>query len=437
VSVAPWGRDVVKRYRGSRLRNIVRGLADFAGSLFGREPRDPREGLPRAQQRELESWETFEALTVLSRNFNREAATLAAAPEGARQIAASLDELFWSADKAPGVDPATAKQHTLDRAGRWCRFYALADALARVRQRQFRRDWLHVYALGFVAFLCFALMSFAEQWRVQDVVLTVYILAFISIFVLFGRAHFGQHQVHFLDYRAFAEALRVCIFSKLVGVGVRQVDAKATAGPPTVEISTFTATAAAYPIKQPNELAWVKICLSVLALVEAAEPPTVEQRLDPTSEAIARIYWVKGQLAFFRQGASRHTTFAGKLENSALVLLAVSPFLIVPIAIAAAPAAGAQDTVLRQVLLVISGLLPGLGTALNGYSDKLALKAQARQYDRMRMLFERALELFPATIDDASTSVIRSVYAELGAEALKEQAEWVAIYRQRPIEPPK
>ena len=47
------------------------------------------------------------------------------------------------------------------------------------------------------------------------------------------------------------------------------------------------------------------------------------------------------------------------------------------------------------------------------------------------------LHLFPATIDDATTPTIRSIYAELGAEALKEQAEWVAIYRQRPIEPPK
>jgi hypothetical protein len=27
------------------------------------------------------------------------------------------------------------------------------------------------------------------------------------------------------------------------------------------------------------------------------------------------------------------------------------------------------------------------------------------------------------------------LYRELGMEAMKEQAEWVAIYRQRPIEP--
>jgi hypothetical protein len=244
--------------------------------------------------------------------------------------------------------------------------------------------------------------------------------------------------VHFLDYRAFAESLRVAIFSKLVGVGVRHIDAKAAAGPPTIEVSTFATVAEIYPIKQPSELAWVKICLRVLELVEAAEPPTIEQRLDPVSETIAREYWVKGQLAFFRKGASRHAMFADKLENSALVLLAVSPFVIVPFVIAfTPPPTNGHEALLRQVLLVVSGLLPGLGTALNGYSDKLALKAQARQYDRMRMLFERALDLFPPTVDDATTPLIRSLYAELGAEALKEHAEWVAIYRQRPVEPPK
>ena len=147
---------------------------------------------------------------------------------------------------------------------------------------------------------------------------------------------------------------------------------------------------------------------------------------------------MKGQLAFFRRGAARHTRFADKLENSALVLLAVSPFLLVPFVIAfTPPPAGGHEGVLRQVLLLVSGLLPGLGTALNGYSDKLALKAQARQYDRMRMLFERALALLPERIDARTATQVRALYFELGAEALKEQAEWVAIYRQRPIEPPK
>src|SRR5262245_40346175 len=112
VSVAPWGKAAVRRYRGGVVGAVLRGTIDFAGSLFGREPSDPRERLDPAQQRDLEAWENFEALTTLSRNFNREAAALGTSPEGTKQVERSLDDLFWPAGPSPSVDPAAAKQHT-------------------------------------------------------------------------------------------------------------------------------------------------------------------------------------------------------------------------------------------------------------------------------------------------------------------------------------
>jgi hypothetical protein len=84
---------------------------------------------------------------------------------------------------------------------------------------------------------------------------------------------------------------------------------------------------------------------------------------------------------------------------------------------------------------LFSGLLPGSAAALTAYSERLALKAQARQYDRMRILFERACELLPERIDATTAGLVRAVYRELGIEAMRENAEWVAVYRQRPIEP--
>ena len=81
------------------------------------------------------------------------------------------------------------------------------------------------------------------------------------------------------------------------------------------------------------------------------------------------------------------------------------------------------------------GLLPGAAAAWAGYAERLALKAQARQYDRMRMLFERAYDLLPEKIGDETASSTRALYHELGVEAMRENAEWVAIYRQRPIQP--
>jgi hypothetical protein len=55
----------------------------------------------------------------------------------------------------------------------------------------------------------------------------------------------------------------------------------------------------------------------------------------------------------------------------------------------------------------------------------------------MRTLFERAHDLLPPQINSDTMGLAYALYHELGMEAMKENAEWVAIYRQRPIEPLK
>ena len=59
---------------------------------------------------------------------------------------------------------------------------------------------------------------------------------------------------------------------------------------------------------------------------------------------------------------------------------------------------------------IVVGLLPGVAAVLTGYAERLALKAQARQYDRMRALFERAYDLLPAEIDDHTTGFAHRLY---------------------------
>jgi hypothetical protein len=82
-------------------------------------------------------------------------------------------------------------------------------------------------------------------------------------------------------------------------------------------------------------------------------------------------------------------------------------------------------------------VLPALAAVPVGYVEQLAFKAQARQYDRMRQLFERALELLPETPVELDSNLAQDIFYALGKEAMSENAEWVAIYRQRPIRPPQ
>jgi hypothetical protein len=439
VVVPPWGRAVIERHRGGWMRSVVGYARDFVAQLFGAGRKDEVSGLPAAERRELEAWESFEVLATLTREFNREAAALAASPAGQASLAQSREYLFGESD--PGSrHPVSPNQVAERHAPRWVRMYTIADTLAQHRQAQFRHDWLMLVGLAFAAFIFFALFSHVGGSRVvfSNVLLAAYSLCFVVLFLVFWHARAGRHQERFLDYRALAEALRVAVFWRLIGIGLRPSDVKADAlgHGADVDANTMGVLAHAYPIKQPSELAWVKICLRNLELLDRVEGVAEERALDPACHAIARQAWVHGQCAFFRRRGSRHDALAEFLEAWAVVLLGVPAFVLVPFAILTAGQAGeAASFGPRGILLLVIGLLPGLAAAMTGYSERLALNGQARQYDRMRVLFEHAYELLPENIDPATAPLVRSIYRELGIEAMKENAEWVAVYRQRPIQP--
>ncbi|HEY4403072.1 MAG TPA: hypothetical protein VGN55_00360 [Xanthobacteraceae bacterium] len=435
VAVERWGRAVVSHYRGGAVERAYERFLRFAGRLFGIERADMRAQLPDPQRRELDAWETFAVLIALTRQFNREAAAMVSAKRGAGRMAQSLQYLFDDPDRQASA-PADPQQIALKLAPRWSRLYSISDTLANDCQRQFKQDWRLLFGLTFAAFICFA--TFSHVGAERDALLLVYSVAYVVIFMIFLRARAGRHQERFLDYRALAEALRVAVYWRLVGIGLRPSDVKADASGEgfNVDANTVGVLADAYPIKQPSELAWVKICLRTLELLDRAEGVADERVLDPACHGIVRRCWVFGQYMFFRRRGFQHNRVAEVLETWAGIFLVMTAFLLVPILLfVASGEAGKGGFDFRTVVLLLSGLLPGSAAALTAYSERLALKAQARQYDRMRILFERAYELLPERIDTATAALVRAVYRELGIEAMRENAEWVAVYRQRPIEP--
>ena len=73
------------------------------------ERADIRAQLSEAQRRELDAWETFGVLIALTRQFNREAASLASAARGASRIAQSFEYLFDDPD-LPASEQGDTKQ---------------------------------------------------------------------------------------------------------------------------------------------------------------------------------------------------------------------------------------------------------------------------------------------------------------------------------------
>jgi hypothetical protein len=175
------------------------------------------------------------------------------------------------------------------------------------------------------------------------------------------------------------------------------------------------------------------MCLRTLERLDRPQLRAL-QRIDPIGHAIASRFWVHGQFAWYRQQGLRHNEWAESNEAHSTVLLVLSAFVFVPFLLYLL-LFKPEHHWLPQAIIILVGLLPGIAAALTGYSERLAFKAQARQYDRMRMLFERACNLLPQKIDDETKPLAHALYRELGMEAMKENAEWVAIYRQRPIRP--
>jgi hypothetical protein len=409
---------------------------------------------------DVRRWESFEPLARLSREFNREAARWLA-PRNRETIRQSIRNLFGIDNKKPDtvVPGNAAVVQAKIVAPRYCDLYAVADILAgHWQKRRFWIAWKLLFWFGFAAFACFEayshLASIARHHdeagahaaaAAPDRVLSLsdildlsllfgYGLFFVAAFAVYVWATWRHHQERFLDYRALAEALRVAVFWRLVGIG----DA-----------------ADAYPIKLPRELAWVKTCLLGQELFDAAgegEAGAAHPSRDASTATgydMVRRIWVCGQLEYFTGAARKqesHAQWREALSKWALRAGGVLAFLLLLLVFLNVFGIVGPDGLFHmtrrewyhEAFLFAIGVFPGGAAILVGYCEKLAFKAQARQYDRMAELFSRAGKTlpptFPAQLDDQNR--VLDALRELGRETMRDNAEWVSTYRERSISVP-
>jgi len=421
VSVAPWGVDVVKQFR-SRLATIQQRAV--ANPEEETKRKDDADKLMAA----YDHWRTFEAVIELTRQFNSENRKLFKRKRNRAEVARSLDQLFETSDRKCVHE---ARDKAFEIAKRWCNLYAAADRLAGKWQRRFRADWKWLFLLAFAAFAFFEVFAHlapvgghlydkALVHAIDNVLLGGYVIVFGIVYLVFFIVRWRKDQERFLDYRALAEALRVAVFWKLNGIG---------------------AIADAYPIKLPRELAWVKACLLNQELFDVAEG-TSNATPDPSSYRWTQSIWVDGQFAYFRNTTEKYLHAAERREKLSRWILVVA-FLLALFLLAVSTFAPEWISAVVQrnewghdVLLFFVGLLPGVAALCVGHAEQLAFKEQARQSDRMGDLFWRAHRLLPPNPDPAQSDRIRDLFRELGTEAIRENADWASIFRQRPLRPP-
>src|SRR5262249_55981104 len=120
---------------------------------------------------------------------------------------------------------------------------------------------------------------------------------------------------------AFAEALRVVTFWKLVGIGA---SADVSGDHPSVVGQSI---ADAYPIRQPSEVDWIKNSIRWLDLIDAVAPRSRLPLPFQHGHFLARNCWLAGQFRYFRRRSDLNNRRAEAFETRSAMLVLLSVLL--------------------------------------------------------------------------------------------------------------
>lgn len=304
------------------------------------------------------------------------------------------------------------------------RIYAVTDALALHFQIANRRMLLTLFVWIFVAAVLFeAYKGLAEGFHF---LVGLYAAAVAAAFLWYYFASREDHRSKFLDYRALAEGLRVQFFWWL---GDIRED-----------------VASHYLRKQRDELDWIRVAsanANILANVAHARAAAPHEHDPKTALETVLSDWVVRQRDYYVRATWRDQKLADRLDSlaqwflwAAIALTVVRGLLLVVHTgvfqtaadwLAAAPETPRVLDVFITVLFVVAALL-------HNYSEKRALSQQAKQYERMSVMFEACATRLPGLIEHRHYGQARELIRELGREALNENADWVVLHRERPLE---
>ena len=217
----------------------------------------------------------------------------------------------------------------------------------------------------------------------------------------------------YLDYRTLAEGLRVQLYWNLSGV---------------VEKEWAGFAYDNFLLKQDPDLGWVRHVMRQ-ASMRRERGVSADGRWLPwvISEWIGEPDRGRGQLHYYTRKALHNTRRFARTQRLGTLCLwtgIATAFLLFLLD------SRASDQI-KNMLLVLMGLLPLIAGVWDAYAHKVAEKELIKQYGFMRRVFTRARSLAVETED---ADFRRRVLRALGQAALDEGAEWLLMHRERPLE---
>ena len=321
------------------------------------------------------------------------------------------------------VSEAGSQRITLER-------YAFADALAEAFQTRMIWTQKILHWSVFLAFACFVFYAHLPKLRHAEVSgHRPWWLCASTLFLLCGyyfylTARKRDLETNYQDYRAVAEGMRVKLFWELSGIAGR--------------------VTAYYLTKQRTELDWICNVLRGWYCLDPKEAIDDDlaggDSLDSNGIQLAVSRWVDAQREYFKEAAERDRRKSELLEARVQLSLgaaALTAFVLTVITfIAPLSKVIADNEWLHGLPLIVIELLLAAGALLHHYNERMAFSQHAKQYSRMRIVFEHALVIVNDALESKNYRRARTCLWNLGREALAENGEWVLIHRERPLELP-
>jgi len=288
--------------------------------------------------------------------------------------------------------------------------HRIADWLAIHFQKRISLGLISIYSMAVVAGLVFIVYS---EFDGLDFLVNLFLLAFVAGFVLYKIGERRQWHRKHLDYRALAEGLRVQFYWSLAGV---------------IDVQSAEFAYDNFLQKQDVDLEWIRHVMRNVSLARSRDNVPDDAWVDWVIEQwVGDEHSQTGQLSYYKrkeqEKASRfqRTTWLGKIALGVGILIAVV------LAIAGMDLSENQ----KNTLLVLMGLLPLIAGVRDAYSHKKAEKELIKQYRFMRGILANARRLLDGSDDPGFR---RRVLRALGTAALEEDAEWILMHRERPLE---
>jgi hypothetical protein len=286
----------------------------------------------------------------------------------------------------------------------------VADWLAIHFQKRISFGLIAIHVLAVVIGLVFIIYS---EFDGLDFLVNFFLFAFLIGFVIFKIGERRQWHRKHLDYRALAEGLRVQFYWSLAGV---------------IDLRSAEFAYDNFLQKQDVDLGWIRHVMRNVSLARSRDRLPSPQWVEWVIEQ-----WVgnekdqTGQYAYYKRKQLEKAKRYKRTTNLGRIALWVGIIIAVWLAIAGQDMTGFQ----RNVLLVLMGIFPLIAGIRDAYSHKKAEKELIKQYRFMSGILANARRLLDSTDD---IHFRRRVLRALGNAALEEDAEWILMHRERPLE---